>query len=58
MFGAQIRKNLLNISRRAKQIVIRADELRTESIKKNISKSMLLSVEFVSSGKQDALRPT
>ena len=37
MFGATILKNLLNISRRA-QIVIRADELRTEVYQKSISK--------------------
>ena len=54
MFGAQAEKLAQHLTK-GKQIVIRADELRTEVYQeKAYLKGMLLSVEFVSSGKQDA----
>ena len=54
MFGAQAEKLAQHLTK-GKQIVIRADELRTEVYQeKAYLKSTLLSVEFVSSGKQDA----
>ena len=54
MFGAQAEKLAQHLTK-GKQIVIRADELRTEVYQeKAYLKGTLLSVEFVSSGKQDA----
>ena len=54
MFGAQAEKLAQHLTK-GKQIVIRADELRTEVYQeKAYLKGKLLSVEFVSSGKQDA----
>ena len=54
MFGAQSEKLAQHLTK-GKQIVIRADELRTEVYQeKAYLKGTLLSVEFVSSGKQDA----
>lgn len=53
MFGAQAEKLAQHLTK-GKQIVIRADELRTEVYQeKAYLKGMLLSVEFVSSGKQE-----
>ena len=54
MFGSQTEKLAQHLTK-GKQIVIRADELRTEVYQeKAYLKGTLLSVEFVSSGKQDA----
>ena len=54
MFGQQTEKLAQHLTK-GKQIVIRADELRTEVYQeKAYLKGTLLSVEFVSSGKQDA----
>ena len=54
MFGAQAEKLAQHLTK-GKQIVIRADELRTEVYQeKAYLKGTLSSVEFVSSGKQDA----
>ena len=54
MFGQQAEKLAQHLTK-GKQIVIRADELRTEVYQeKAYLKGTLLSVEFVSSGKQDA----
>ena len=54
MFGAQSEKLAQHLTK-GKQIVIRADELHTEVYQeKAYLKGTLLSVEFVSSGKQDA----
>ena len=54
MFGAQSEKLAQHLTK-GKQIVIRADELRTEVYQeKAYLKGTLLGVEFVSSGKQDA----
>ena len=54
MFGAQAEKLAQHLTK-GKQIVIRADELRTEVYQeKAYLKGTLLGVEFVSSGKQDA----
>ena len=53
MFGAQAEKLAQHLTK-GKQIVIRADELRTEVYQeKAYLKGTLLSVEFVSSGKQE-----
>ena len=53
MFGAQSEKLAQHLTK-GKQIVIRADELRTEVYQeKAYLKGTLLSVEFVSSGKQE-----
>ena len=54
MFGAQAEKLAQHLTK-GKQIVIRADELRTEVYQeKAYLKGTLSSVEVVSSGKQDA----
>ena len=54
MFGAQSEKLAQHLTK-GKQIVIRADELRTEVYQeKAYLKGTLSSVEFVSSSKQDA----
>ena len=54
MFGAQAEKLAQHLTK-GKQIVIRADELRTEVYQeKAYLKGTLLSVEFVSSGKQES----
>ena len=54
MFGAQAEKLAQHLTK-GKQIVIRADELRTEVYQeKAYLKGTLSSVEFVSSSKQDA----
>ena len=54
MFGAQAEKLAQHLTK-GKQIVVRVDELRTEVYQeKAYLKGTLLSVEFVSSGKQDA----
>ena len=54
MFGAQSEKLAQHLTK-GKQIVIRADELRTEVYQeKAYLKGTLLSVEFVSSGKQES----
>ena len=53
MFGQQTEKLAQHLTK-GKQIVIRADELRTEVYQeKAYLKGTLLSVEFVSSGKQE-----
>ena len=53
MFGQQAEKLAQHLTK-GKQIVIRADELRTEVYQeKAYLKGTLLSVEFVSSGKQE-----
>ena len=53
MFGAQAEKLAQHLTK-GKQIVIRADELRTEVYQeKAYLKGTLLGVEFVSSGKQE-----
>ena len=51
MFGAQAEKLAQHLTK-GKQIVIRADELRTEVYQEKPTKGTLLGVEFVSSGKQ------
>ena len=54
MFGQQAEKLAQHLTK-GKQIVIRADELRTEVYQeKAYLKGTLLSVEFVSSGKQES----
>ena len=54
MFGAQS-ENLAQHLTKGKQIVVRVDELKCEVYQeKAYLKGTLLSVEFVSSGKQDA----
>ena len=54
MFGQRAEKIVQHLTK-GKQIVIRADELRTEVYQeKAYLKGTLLGVEFVSSGKQDA----
>lgn len=53
MFGAQAEKLAQHLTK-GKQIVVRVDELRTEVYQeKAYLKGTLLSVEFVSSGKQE-----
>lgn len=54
MFGAQAEKLAQHLTK-GKQIVVRVDELRTEVYQeKAYLKGTLLSVEFVSSGKQES----
>ena len=54
MFGAQAEKLAQHLTK-GKQIVVRVDELKCEVYQeKAYLKGTLLSVEFVSSGKQDA----